>query len=195
MSFVLLLVDHDDSFTHNLKSYFLSQGIPVLHRQSSASLLDLLQESVQGIVFSPGPGHPRDYPASVEFYKKIPNSIPVLGVCLGHQLMLYAHGAEVRQISHCPVHGRQVIMERRAPSRFVPHDSFLSPVVLYNSWGVFEDESVFLDTFVCVAVESQVCVMAEHKTLPRVGLQFHPESFASPRGIDYLNSFLRFVSC
>jgi anthranilate synthase/aminodeoxychorismate synthase-like glutamine amidotransferase len=191
---MFLIIDHNDSFTNNLVSWFKKYSKYDVKKLNCFEIDDIGQQDllkqVVAVVFSPGPGHPLDYPKSISFYQNIPSSIPFLGVCLGHQIMLAAYGANIRRTPNFPIHGRQIKIKATSPSRVLPNYVFNGTFVLYNSLGSLESDHVFQNHAVSLHSENQMCLIAEHKKLPHIGVQFHPESFASSGGHDFLIAFL-----
>lgn len=192
---MILFVDHYDSFTNNLISWFEAKNVDlkVITFDKLESILSF--EGIKGIIFSPGPGHPSEYKMSLDFYKKIPVGIPFLGICLGHQILLYAEGGNISQISEKPIHGRQVHIFHNNKSNYFSKNELRGTFVLYNSLGCKTDDPIFSKSMVALASDNNFILAAEHKDYPRIGVQFHPESFASPEGSSILNTFLRLVSC
>ena len=191
----VFFIDHKDSFSYNLINWFRAKGQDVFVVDSQDLGTTYSAEIFSGVVLSPGPGHPLEYPQTLNFYKHLSEQIPLLGVCLGHQIMLMAEGGTIQKIAEVPIHGRQVCFQGQANSRLLP--SWLSPahVVLYNSLGYFSHDDVFKKSLYCLAEFDGVCMVAEHVSLPRMSVQFHPESFASPSGDFFLNAFLRLLKC
>ena len=196
----ILLVDHHDSFSGNLKAALECCHFEVQILQSENLQPDSWLDSQhwQAVVFSPGTGTPAQYPKSLLFLKQIPAHVPVLGVCLGHQLLLFADGARVSQTNPVPVHGRQVFLNSyncRPHSRWLGEGALADSFVLYNSLGVQCHDPVFVDPWDVLASDnpSAFVLAAEHRLLPRVGVQFHPESFASTGGKRFLQAFAQFV--
>ncbi|KAB8036266.1 hypothetical protein GCL60_15900 [Silvanigrella paludirubra] len=191
---MILFIDHYDSFSNNLISWFLSKGLNL----SIISYNELEKinsfDNIKGVIYSPGPGHPSEYTESLKFYKKIPEKMPFLGVCLGHQLLLYSEGGKITQISKKPIHGRQITLSNSCPSKFFLENDLNGTFVLYNSLGCKIDDPIFKENMLALAFEEGFVLATEHKVFPRIGVQFHPESFASPGGNTILNSFLRLIS-
>ncbi len=192
----IIFVDHNDSFVCNLISWFQQNSkdeIVVLNCNELNKLKQkVLLRETRAVIFSPGPGHPCEYLSSIHFYQNLPAHIPFLGVCLGYQLMLYARGATLKQISEKPIHGQQVKLCKKISSRLLSANSLQGYFVLYNSLGVEIDDPVFQNKFKLLAAK-KYALAAEHVFLPHVGVQFHPESFASTGGDYFLRSFLRLL--
>lgn len=189
----LLLVDHDDSFTNNLLDFFHS-SFPKIDCVNHRQLREIKNlKKYAACVFSAGPGHPSQYVDSIDFYLNLPEKMPFLGVCLGHQIMLYAHGGRIQRIGSVPEHGRQIQLRRTHLSRFLPQNAFQSSFVLYNSLGCFSQDRIFQSTFRSLYSERGVCLVAEHTCLPHIGVQFHPESFASRGGEHFLRCFVHLI--
>ena len=189
----LLFVDHHDSFVYNLISWFRNKyiGDIIVVQSNNINKIDL--KSIRGVIFSPGPGHAKEYPTSLEFLKSLPPNLPFLGVCLGYQMMLHAYGAKLISVSQLPEHGRQIKICKKINSRlFSPH-TLQGYFVLYKSLGVPWDDSVFQKDFRLLAHENKISLAAEHVQFPHMGVQFHPESFASTGGDNLLKGFLKLV--
>ncbi len=190
-----LFIDHFDSFSYNLTNWFVAKGIDlkILSYKDIHTIADISE--YDAIIFSPGPGHPSEYIESIELYKKIPAQIPFLGVCLGHQIFLLAEGGKIEQMCTIPIHGRQVEIIDSCRSSHFKKNSPKGTVVLYNSLACKSSDPVFTKNVVSLAEENGFSLIAEHKLHRRFGVQFHPESFASPGGESFLNAFLGTVQC
>lgn len=184
----LLFIDHDDSFSENLASFF-KERVSTLIVVNSRDLSGL-DTTWDGVIFSPGPGHPKDYPNSLNFLSSLPSHTPVLGVCLGFQLLLHEQGRRIARLPFLPVHGRKVCLDK-TQSKLMPSFSYQGQIVLYNSLGNFnEDLSSFWH---CLGYENQSALIIEHKHFPRIGVQYHPESFASSQGNQFLEAILQWM--
>lgn len=191
----ILFIDHDDSFSNNIVNFFRAKKCHVdLIAYSNPRLLSksFPINEYKLVIFSPGPGSPFDYPQSIEFYKNLPPTIPVLGVCLGHQLMLYASGGKIQQICVKPVHGRQIHLCTQIVSNLLGKITLKGTIVLYHSLGCFKNDPVF-KTWRAHIVQNDICLVAEHCIKPHFGVQFHPESFASTLGASLFNKFIRLL--
>lgn len=192
---MILFVDHHDSFSQNLKSWFLAKNIEI-NLISASEIPDNFSFTTESaLIFSPGPGHPRDYPDSLNLLRKLPQTIPFLGICLGHQILLHLYGGKIEQVCDLPIHGRQIQCSQRSPSKYIQRNELEGKFVLYNSLGCKISDPIFQQNMLALAVEDNFVLATEHMTYPRIGLQFHPESFASPGGSKILQSFLRLLRC
>lgn len=192
---MIFFIDHHDSFSNNLISWFQAKNIAL-----KVLTVDEISENIdfnkaKAVIFSPGPGHPQDYPQSLDLLKRLPNNVPFLGVCLGHQILLHSQGAKIEQIHKTPIHGRQINCSPITSSRYFKPADLQGTFVLYNSLGCKYKDPIFLQSMIALAVEDSFVLATEHIVYPRIGLQFHPESFASPGGSKVLHSFLRLIEC
>ena len=183
----VLLVDNIDSFTYNLAELLaaVTGDRPVVVRNDVAfDALDL--DSYDAVVLSPGPGNPQN-PADFGVCARIldETTIPVLGVCLGHQGIAAAHGARVVRAAE-PMHGRLSRIRHTDTGLFAGLDQPLS-VVRYHSLVV---ENLPDELTVTAWTDDGVPMAIEHTTLPRWGVQFHPESIESAGGHRLIANFL-----
>ena len=165
-----LLIDHDDSFTHNLR-HWLSPGfrdVCVVHHLKVTT--DMVSD-YDFIALSPGPKSPSDYPHSLELLKSVPNNKPVFGVCLGMQMMVHCEGGTILPYSP-PLHGKTSLLKVSAPELASVADI---KVARYHSLCCRPDAGNFRVTAYSVPDDVPMCI--EHKTKKWLGFQFHPESF------------------
>lgn len=179
---MILLVDHRDSFTRNLVAELEQRGLAVTVRDFTEvpekHHAEWLADAT-AVVLSPGPGHPDDYPRSLQLCRNLPTGMPLLGVCLGLQLALRADGFSIERIPRRPVHGRRVRIEPAVPSRWLSGFHHQGEFVLYNSLGCLHTCAPW---DVLVRDTDGTALVVEHRSEPRLLVQFHPESFASPGG-------------
>ena len=188
----VLVLDNRDSFVFNLVDEFRARGASVRTLRSDLSLdawtaaLDAFTPHL--VVLSPGPGRPEEAGVMVEWLRTSP-SVPVLGICLGHQALALAAGGEVRRAPR-PVHGRK---DRVTVSEDEPIFEGLGgslPAARYHSLVV----STVPKTMKVVATvedRGETLVMGlRHRSLCQLGLQFHPESILTPGGRTLLWRFL-----
>jgi anthranilate synthase/aminodeoxychorismate synthase-like glutamine amidotransferase len=181
----LAVIDNYDSFTYNLVQYLAELGAqPAVYRNDEVGPDRLRQHS--GLVISPGPGDPAQAGVSTEAVRQLSGEIPILGVCLGHQCLAEAFGAEV--VRGRPVHGKTsaVHHDGEAPFRGLP-DPFQA--TRYHSLVV--DRTTLPPELVVSAWTDDGVVMGlRHREHPTYGVQFHPESILTPEGKRILAGFL-----
>jgi len=189
----VLILDNYDSFVWNIADCIGKLGAePFVVRSTRITLEKVWEMRPDRIVLSPGPGHPserRFTGISADVVREVSKEIPTLGVCMGMQLIAYALGGEVVRAKRV-LHGK---------SSKVLHDSeglfrgLENPLVVgrYHSLAVRES-SLPRELAVCATDLEDGEVMAiRHRSWPLAGVQFHPESILTPRGIDLLRNFLR----
>jgi anthranilate synthase/aminodeoxychorismate synthase-like glutamine amidotransferase len=188
---MILLVDNYDSFTWNLYQGFAGLGIEVrVVRNDALGVEQALACGASGLVLSPGPGRPSDSGICPELLRRAGDGLPILGVCLGHQALVERYGGAL-EVDPVPVHGK---------SSLVHHDGEALLEGLPNPFQAGRYHSLravrasLPRELVLAAWTSEGHVMAvRHATLPRFGVQFHPESILTPQGERILARFL--VAC
>ena len=184
----VLVVDNYDSFTYNLVQAFLSTGVEVTVEYNDDLTVERAEEiAPTHLVVSPGPGRPEDAGISVEMIRHFAGRIPVLGVCLGHQAIGVAFGAEVDPALSL-MHGKssQVYHDRKSVFSGLPN-----PFVggRYHSLAV--TEMTLPDDLAITAYTSDGEIMGvRHKRFQVEGVQFHPESVLTPLGDRIITNFL-----
>ncbi len=184
---MILLIDNFDSFTYNLYQQISQLGVACeVLRQDKVDENTIKHYQPQAIVISPGPGTPSEIENVVALIREHYQTLPILGVCLGHQAIAQAFGAAVVRTE--PVHGKtaQVFHGRR--------DVF-SEVTLPMQTARYHSLIVARETlpeiFDVIAELADETVMAiKHKEYPCYGVQFHPESLLTPEGDTLMKSFL-----
>ncbi|WP_462324198.1 anthranilate synthase component II [Desulfoplanes sp.] len=187
---MILLVDNFDSFTFNLVQTFQTKGCnPRVLRNNEPELLDLAASTdLQGVILSPGPSHPINSGLCMEFLKKLPTHIPVLGVCLGHQILGHVAGARVGKAGRI-MHGKTSTIEHTNTGVFkgMPTDMTIGR---YHSLAVFEDGRNLPFTVTARTKGGTIQGLA-YTDRPWMGVQFHPESVLTPDGPELLNNFIK----
>jgi anthranilate synthase component II len=185
---MILLVDNYDSFVHNLARYFqrLGQRTLVL-RNDEVTMRELNRIEPQAIVFSPGPCTPTEAGQSVEVVREFYKRIPLLGVCLGHQVIAAAFGAQIIRAAE-PMHGRTSLISHEGRGLF---DRVPSPLTVCRYHSLVVDEGTLPVEFAVTARTTDGTIMAiEHAELPLFGVQFHPEATLTEYGHQLLKNFL-----
>jgi anthranilate synthase component 2 len=188
---MLVLIDNYDSFTYNLVHYLGELGATCqVFRNDKVSVDEILKLKPKGIVLSPGPCTPNEAGICLELIAKAGPSIPVLGVCLGHQAIGQAYGGKVVR---APVlmHGKLSKIAHKGQGVFKGLPKTFE-VTRYHSLIV---ERVSLPDSLVVTAETAaaqegVIMGLQHGTHPVYGVQFHPESIASEHGHALLANFL-----
>ena len=182
----VLVIDNYDSFTYNLVQYLGELGAELeVVRNDAAAVDDLLERTWDRVVVSPGPCTPNEAGISVEAMRRFPEAgVPTLGVCLGHQSLAQAFGGTV--IRHEPVHGKTTEITHDGTGLF---EGLPSPLTVgrYHSLVVDPD---LPDELEQTAWGGGVLMAMRHRELPALGVQFHPESVLTPRGMGLLETFL-----
>lgn len=186
---MILLIDHYDSFTYNIYQAVAAMGIEVeVMRYGVLTLDEIKAKNPEAIILSPGPGHPLELPKSIELIQQLHRSLPILGICLGQQLIGAAFGGKVVQAPFIR-HGKvsQVSHNQQGLFRSMP---LPLPVMRYHSL-VLEKESLAG----CLEVQSRALdddtIMAvKHRDYPVFGIQFHPESIGTPDGVELMKEFV-----
>jgi len=186
---VVLLIDNYDSFVHNLARYVRELGQEAMVRRNDALTLDEIAALAPShIILSPGPCTPAEAGISTDLVVRFGPSIPILGVCLGHQCIGAAYGAAIVRASR-PMHGK---------TSFVAHDGtglfagLPSPIraARYHSLVVARSSVPESLRVTATSHDDDAIMAVEHRTHPVFGVQFHPESAATEYGYALLDRFL-----
>ena len=185
---MILLIDNYDSFVYNLARYVRELGEePVVRRHDALTADDVLAMSPSHVIISPGPCSPAEAGISTEVVRRVGPGIPVLGVCLGHQCIGAAYGAEIVRAGR-PMHGKTSRIFHQGTGLFtglpVP---FLA--TRYHSL-VIAPASVPAELEVTATSEDGEIMAVRHTRHPVYGVQFHPESVLTEHGYRLLEHFL-----
>lgn len=182
----VLLLENDDSYSWNVVDCLRSAGAEVrlIPGRAQAEVRRLIPE-VDAVVIGPGPLDPRRAGLMESVELVLQSGLPTLGICLGHQAIGLAFGAKLIRAE--PAHGRLSTIEFNQ-SRFFYQIAGATSVMRYHSLALTGIESPLRLTAV---TEDGIAMAIEHESLPIAGLQFHPDSFATPRGAEMVASFLR----
>ena len=183
---MILVIDNYDSFTYNLVHPFGELGAEVVVRRNDAIDAETAARLAPShLVVSPGPGRPADAGASIEIIRRLAPTTPTLGVCLGHQAIVEAFGGEVGQAREL-LHGKAspVTHDGRGLFRGLPERFDAGR---YHSLAATRIPDELEPT--AYADDGEVMAV-RHRSLPVVGVQFHPESVLTPNGRDLARNFL-----
>jgi len=186
----ILIIDNYDSFVYNIVHYLNLLGCETTVVRNDQFELDLIT-SFDRVVLSPGPGIPEEAGKLLEaiaFIKRLNNPIPTLGVCLGHQAIAESFGAQLTNLDRV-YHGLSSAIT-------IDTDSLLyrgleTPLVVgrYHSWVVSDLENLPLE--VTARDENGTIMSFQHNNLPFTGVQYHPESVLTPKGLKLIKNWLR----
>jgi anthranilate synthase/aminodeoxychorismate synthase-like glutamine amidotransferase len=189
---MIFMLDNYDSFTYNLVQYLEELGAKLLvARNDQITVPEVMAMNPAGIVISPGPGRPEDAGILMDLIAEAAGSIPLLGVCLGHQGIAQSFGG---RIDYAPslVHGKMSWIEHDGSRLFAGIESPIE-ATRYHSLAV--DRQSLPDELTVTAWTSDGVVMAlAHKAWPVYGVQFHPESIMTGCGKKILGNFLESLS-
>jgi anthranilate synthase/aminodeoxychorismate synthase-like glutamine amidotransferase len=187
----VLVVDHYDSFVYNLVQLVESTGVRTeVIRSDAEPAEDLAARRPDAVILSPGPGRPEEAGCFVELFAVLAPETPVLGVCLGHQALGAAFGGTIDRAPE-PVHGKTSAIRHDGTGLFegVP-DPFEAG--RYHSL-VIRADAVPPDLEVTATTDDGLVMAVRHRSLPRFGVQFHPESILTPHGPRIVKNFLAFA--
>jgi anthranilate synthase component 2 len=186
----ILLIDNYDSFTFNLYHYLSSLKTDVeVIRNDKINAKEILKKKYEKIVISPGPGNPNQSGNCIKIVKSLYKKIPILGVCLGHQIIGQVFGSKIIQAKKL-MHGKTSIIKSKkigilskVPSKF--------EATRYHSL-IIDKKTLSKDLLVTAETNDGVIMAIQHKKFNIHGVQFHPESIKTRIGIKILNNFLNY---
>ena len=187
---MILLIDNYDSFSYNLYQYVgeIEPDVKVI-RNDELTVEEIRELNPDRIILSPGPGRPEDAGVIIRVVRELGRSIPVLGVCLGHQAICAAFGATVTYAKEL-MHGKQSVVSFDPDCPLFRGCPDTAPVARYHSLAAAPD--TIPDCLLVTARTADGEVMAvRHRQSPIYGVQFHPESIMTPDGKTMLNNFIR----
>jgi anthranilate synthase/aminodeoxychorismate synthase-like glutamine amidotransferase len=186
----LLLIDNYDSFTYNLVQAFLVLGAEVEVYRNDALTPDAARALAPShLCISPGPGTPRDAGVSMDMIREFAGSIPVLGVCLGHQSIVEVFGGEVVRAGRL-MHGKTSLVRHDGRTLFV---GLSQPCEVGRYHSLIAEPARLPAVLEVSARTDEGEIMAvRHRTLTVEGVQFHPESILTPEGPEMLGRFLQY---
>jgi anthranilate synthase/aminodeoxychorismate synthase-like glutamine amidotransferase len=184
----ILLLDNYDSFTYNLYQYLCELGAQVeVQRNDEITLDEIAARDLDGIVISPGPSRPEHAGISLAVIERFGPTLPILGVCLGHQSIGLVYGGEVVTVE--PVHGKKSAVDHRGQGVF---EGLPTPVEAGRYHSLAVDRATLPAVLEVTATSPDGLVMGlRHRQYPVEGIQFHPESILTADGMTMLGTWLR----
>ena len=187
---MLLLLDNYDSFTYNLVQYLSELGADIrVFRNDEITVSKIKKLKPKSIVLSPGPGRPENAGIMNDLVKQIAGSIPILGVCLGHQSIAQVNGATIGYASVL-MHGKtsEISHDNSTLFKQVP-----SPFTATRYHSLVVERDTIPKSFKITAWTDKTVMAVENKEKKLYGVQFHPESILTAQGKNILNNFLKRV--
>jgi len=186
----ILLIDNYDSFTFNLYHYISSLNVKVdVVRNDKINTKQILKKKYNKIVISPGPGNPNQAGNCIKIVNSLYKKIPILGVCLGHQIIGQVFGSKIIQAKKL-MHGKTSIIFsknlgilKNIPSKF--------EATRYHSL-IIDKKTLNKDLILTAKTSDGIVMGIEHKNYNIHGVQFHPESIKTPIGIKILKNFINY---
>ncbi len=187
---MILLIDNYDSFSYNLYQLVgeINPDLKVI-RNDEKTVEEIREMNPDRILLSPGPGRPENAGIMIDTVKTLGKEIPILGVCLGHQAICAAFGAEITYAKEL-MHGKQsqVRFDKKCPLfQNCPDEA---PVARYHSLAA-DAETMPKELKITAVTEDGEIMAVEHREYPIFGVQFHPESIMTPDGKTMLNNFIK----
>jgi anthranilate synthase/aminodeoxychorismate synthase-like glutamine amidotransferase len=188
---MILMIDNYDSFTYNLVQYLQQLDAEVLVKRNDAISVEEIEElAPEAIFLSPGPCSPKEAGVTVAVIRHFYQTIPMLGVCLGHQAIGYAFGAEVVRAGRV-MHGKTspILNDGRTIFEGLPN-----PLTAGRYHSLIVDRESLPACLKITAETAEGEVMGlRHETYPVEGIQFHPESILTPQGKRIIRNFLNML--
>ncbi len=186
----VLVIDNIDSFIYNLVQYvgiFGAKVVVIVHRVEKEKIDEVMASGIDRIIVSPGPKRPEDAGISNYVIEKYGPTTPLLGVCLGHQCIGHVFGAD---IIHAPklMHGKTSMISHDGKGVFEGMaEQFVA--VRYHSL-VIDEATMPAELEISAKSEDGQIMAVRHKSMPIVGVQFHPESIKTDDGMRIIENFL-----
>jgi anthranilate synthase/aminodeoxychorismate synthase-like glutamine amidotransferase len=184
-----VLLDNYDSFTHILLHYLLNTGNDcMVVRNDEKSVQQLAAIKPERLIISPGPQTPIEAGITLEAIEYFHTQIPILGICLGHQALGMFFSAP---LLHCPtpMHGKTSMVQHDGHPIFEGINTTFEAMRYHSLCIHLENNKTLLP--IAFAKDDQVIMGICHKSLPLIGLQFHPESIGTPNGQQIINNWAK----
>ena len=189
---MILLIDNYDSFTYNVKHYLCDLGAKVeIYRNDKISLNEINDIQPKAIILSPGPCTPNEAGICLKLIDKFKNQFPILGICLGHQSIGQAFGANIIKCEEI-MHGKIDKMKHNNHKIFKNIENNFS-ATRYHSL-VIDRKTLSSEFIITAETEKNIIMGIAHSSLPIYGFQFHPESIGTDVGKNLLTNFLTLIN-
>jgi anthranilate synthase component 2 len=185
----VLIIDNFDSFVYNLYQYVGEQGAEVTVLRNNASLTEIESQNPERLIVSPGPGRPENAGVSIEAIQRFSGKIPILGVCLGHQAIGAAFGAEIVRAERL-LHGKTSMIKHNGCDIF---QDVKNPFIATRYHSLIIDSHTLPGELEIIAktTDEGVLMGVKHRVHPIFGVQFHPESILTAEGKKIIKNFLQ----
>ena len=190
---MILIIDNYDSFTYNIIQYVgeITSNFEIKKNDSISIDPSGIKNKYSHIIISPGPGNPENSGQCIEIVKKCYSEMPILGICLGHQVIAKAFDGKIVKHSHI-VHGKTSIIYQNGESKIYDGVPLEFEATRYHSLII--EKSTLCNNFIVNAVLDDGSIMGiEHKSLPVYGVQYHPESIKTENGKRIIKNFINIV--
>ena len=186
----ILLIDNYDSFTYNLFHYLSALKCKVeVYRNDKISLNQIEKNKYKKIVISPGPGKPSQSGSCIKIVKHFYKKIPILGVCLGHQIIGEVFKSKIVNAEKI-MHGKTSFISHNGKGIFKGVKKIIS-ATRYHSL-IIDRKNIGEDLIITAETFDKIIMGIMHKKYNVHGVQFHPESFKTPEGMKLLKNFLKY---
>ena len=184
---MILLIDNYDSFTYNLADILKRFSAVSIYRNDHITLEEIVSLQPYGIVISPGPGRPEDAGISLDLVTHFYDKLPILGVCLGHQIIGQVLGAKIVHAMK-PMHGKTSWIHHESRSVFKGLSNPLQ-VMRYHSLVIAAHTLPHTMEVTATTIDKEIMGI-QHKIHNLTGVQFHPESILSSEGIKMIKNWV-----
>ena len=189
---MILLIDNYDSFTYNVKHYLCEVGAKVeTYRNDKISLNEIKDLKPKAIVLSPGPCTPNEAGICLKLIETFKNHLPIMGICLGHQSIGQAFGANIIKCEEI-MHGKIDKIKHNNHNIFQNIENNFS-ATRYHSL-VIDRKTLSSEFIITAETEKKIIMGIAHSSLPIYGFQFHPESIGTDVGKNLLTNFLTLIN-
>ncbi len=185
----ILLIDNYDSFTYNLYHYISSFNKHVdVKRNDKINSKDIVKNKYNKIIISPGPGNPNQAGNCLEIVKNLHNKIPILGVCLGHQVIGQVFGSKIIQSKNL-MHGKTSLIKNKKLGILKGVKSKFT-ATRYHSL-IVDRTTLSKDLIITATTDDNIIMGLMHKKYQIYGVQFHPESINTKVGMKIIENFVK----